>query len=183
MCVCVLSRVSLIMALPLKGHWGCGSCARQSGPGHPTLPQSWEEEEARKTWKAGRRDVKQQTKNKEGKKKRKSGVSATSDAKDFLYMYISINTHKLSWEYTPHELIVLGQTLWSTGSSSLDLKGDKKYEGSQRQRLHYYQHLIFGRQLTVIFTVKWSFGCFFDKSRTVLCKMSKIMTTTPQIVC
>lgn len=31
-----------------KEHWGCGSCAQQSGPGHPTLPQSYEKDEVMK---------------------------------------------------------------------------------------------------------------------------------------
>lgn len=35
----------LSVAVALKLHWGCGSCAQQSAPGRPTLPQSWEEEE------------------------------------------------------------------------------------------------------------------------------------------
>ncbi len=39
---------ALPMALAFKEHWGCESCDQHSGLGHPTLPQSLEEEEVRK---------------------------------------------------------------------------------------------------------------------------------------
>lgn len=89
----------MLSGVPLKGHWGCESCAQQSEPGHPTLPQSWEEEEE-EVRKKIERNVEQadecergQQQMKQSRKKVEKYKKSRSMLKTF-YMYFYTHKHK-----------------------------------------------------------------------------------------
>lgn len=120
----IMCKLTLCLLLPmelvLKGHWGCGSCAQRSEPGLLTLPQSWEEWEVRREPESNaERKKKINVKEKTKKKRYLKSVA------NYFYVVLCVKLYCLCCKNTPHELIVFGQTLRSTWSSSFDLMRHK----------------------------------------------------------
>jgi len=93
-------------ALALKGHWGYESCVQQSEPGHPTLPQSWEDEEEvrkktdRNVEQADECERRQQQMKQRGEKEGNIKTAyVVFSLCTSIHTHGAMNTHLMSWLY------------------------------------------------------------------------------------
>lgn len=88
----------------LRGHRGCESCGQQSGPVHPTLPQSWRgrggEEDERGGCRGSRRMSKDETRERQ-KKRNEERLNRKEHLFNHRYTFMNqaVNTHLMSWLY------------------------------------------------------------------------------------
>lgn len=146
------SRATLLVAVALKSHWGCGSCAQQSAPGRPTLPQSWKEEEKEEEEEQAEVMWTRMTANKQ---KGKQFLRVTL----YWHEIKAENTHLMSWLYLARRSDRQGAPVF--------IWRDKNT--TDHEELQYIFYLLYYYDLLEInlFSLK-SFCCLLKKRSTLL---------------